>query len=140
MSDNKTVPHDGSVTEFLSSVDNDRRREDAFALLKIMQEETGEEAVLWGPSIVGFGSYHYRYASGREGDFLATGFSPRKQNLVVYVMSGFDGFAELMGRLGRHKTGKSCLYLNRLGDVNEEVLRELIRRSVAHVKSRYPEG
>ena len=140
MSDNKTVPHDGSVTEFLSAVENDRRREDAFALLEIMREETGEEPVLWGPSIVGFGSYHYRYATGREGDFLATGFSPRKQNLVVYLMSGFDGFPELMGRLGRHSTGKSCLYLNRLGDVNEEVLRELIRRSVSHVKSRYPEG
>jgi len=139
MSDNKTVPHDGSVTEFLSAVENDRRREDAFALLEIMREETGEEPVLWGPSIVGFGSYHYRYASGREGDFLTTGFSPRKRNLVVYVMSGFDGVEDLMGRLGRHSTGKSCLYLDRLADANEEVLRELIRRSVAHVKSIHPE-
>ena len=95
---------------------------------------TGEEPVMWGSSIVGFGEYHYRYESGREGDFFLAGFSPRKANLVLYIMSGFPRHAELMERLGKHRTGKSCLYINKLEDVDLDVLRELVRRSVEHVR------
>jgi hypothetical protein len=133
MAELKTQPHDGSVEAFLESVENERRREDAFTVLDLMKRVTGEEPVMWGPSIVGFGSYHYKYASGREGDWFVAGFSPRKQNLTIYIMSGFSKHDELMGKLGKHKTGKSCLYINRLDDVDMEVLEELVRASVEHV-------
>src|SRR5690606_23546680 len=113
----KTKPTDASVQEFLGSVDNDRRREDGFALLEMMREVTGEEPRMWGPSIVGFGSYHYKYQSGREGDTIVAGFSPRKQNLTLYLTGGLDEYGELLGRLGKHKTGKGCLYINKLQDV-----------------------
>ncbi len=99
-----------------------------------MREITGDEPAMWGPSMVGFGRYHYKYASGREGDWFVAGFSPRKQNLTLYIMSGFSGYDELMARLGKHTTGKSCLYIKRLEDVDLAVLEELIRRSVAHVR------
>lgn len=133
MSELKTRPTDDSVEGFLNSVEDDRKREDAFALLRLMREATGEEAVMWGDSIVGFGSYHYRYASGREGDWFLAGFSPRKRNLTLYIMAGFDEYDDLLERLGKFKTGKSCLYLNRLSDVDDQVLRELVRRSAEHV-------
>lgn len=133
MSDLKTRPTDHSVEAFLNSVEDDRKREDAFALLQLMKEVTGEEPTMWGDSIVGFGSYHYTYASGREGDWFLTGFSPRKRNLTLYIMAGFDEYDDLLERLGKHKTGKSCLYLNRLEDVDLQVLRQLVRRSADHV-------
>lgn len=133
MSELKTRPTDDSVEAFLNSVEDDQKREDAFALLRLMREATGEEAVMWGDSIVGFGSYHYRYASGREGDWFLAGFSPRKRNLTLYIMAGFDEYDDLLERLGKFKTGKSCLYLNRLSDVDDQVLRELVRRSAEHV-------
>ena len=100
-----------------------------------MRRVTGDEPAMWGPSIVGFGSYHYKYASGREGDWMKVGFSPRKQQLTLYIMSGFSRFDELMGRLGKHSTGKSCLYIKRLEDVDLGVLEELVRESVAHLPS-----
>lgn len=93
---------------------------------------------MWGSSIVGFGSYHYQYASGREGDWPIVGFSPRKQNLTLYIMNGFDRYESLLARLGKHKTGKSCLYLNKLEDVDLQLLRELIQESVAYMKNKYP--
>ena len=133
MSDLKTRPTGHSVEAFLNSVEDDRKREDAFALLQLMKEVTGEEPTMWGDSIVGFGSYHYTYASGREGDWFLTGFSPRKRNLTLYIMAGFDEYDDLLERLGKHKTGKSCLYLNRLEDVDLQVLRQLVRRSADHV-------
>jgi len=133
MSDLKTRPTDESVEAFLNGVENDKKREDAFALLRLMKEVTGEDPTMWGDSIIGFGSYHYRYASGREGDWFLVGFSPRKRNLTVYIMAGFDEYDELLERLGKFKTGKSCLYLNRLEDVDVQVLRELVRRSAEHV-------
>lgn len=138
MAEMKTVPNDRSVLEFLEGVADERRRKDALDLLGLIREVTGLEPVMWGDSIVGFGSYHYKYESGREGDFLLTGFSPRKQNLTLYIMSGFDREAELMRALGKHKTGKSCLYLKRLDDVDREVLKELIRRSVEHTRRSHP--
>ena len=136
MSELKTQKHDGSVAAFLNSVENDRKRSDSFTLLELMQEVTGAEAAMWGSSIVGFGSYHYTYASGREGDWFVAGFAPRKQNLTLYIMAGFDGYETLLARLGKHKTGKSCLYINKLADVDMAVLRELVQRSVDHMNGR----
>ncbi|MXX03821.1 MAG: DUF1801 domain-containing protein [Gemmatimonadetes bacterium] len=138
MSDLKTRPTDASVEAFIDAVDHPRRREDARTLLELMQRVTGEEPVMWGPSIVGYGSYHYRYASGQEADWPVVGFSPRKQNLSIYIMTGFEESDELLSRLGKHKTGKSCLYVNKLADVDLEVLERLVRASVAEMKRRYP--
>lgn len=98
-----------------------------------MQEVTGAEPRLWGSSIVGFGDYHYKYESGREGDWFVTGFSPRKQNLTLYIMAGFDNYDQLLSRLGKYKTGKSCLYINKLDDVDLDVLKELVAQSAAHM-------
>ena len=137
MAELKTRPNQKSVDRFLAGVDNESRREDARTVCEIMQEITGDEPEMWGDSIVGFGSYHYIYDSGREGDWFQTGFSPRKQNLTLYIMPGFARYGELLSKLGKHKTGKSCLYINRLSDVDLNVLRELIEKSVEHVRSRH---
>ena len=130
--------HDQSVIDFLNSVEHNTRRQDAFALLKLMEETTGEDAVMWGSSIVGFGSYHYKYNSGREGDMPLVGFSPRKQSMTIYIMSGFDEVQELLASLGKHKLGKGCLYFNKLLDVDEDILRMLVRRSYEHMKTTNP--
>ncbi|MEO0527445.1 MAG: DUF1801 domain-containing protein, partial [Bacteroidota bacterium] len=122
MAQNKTVPNALSVTDFLNTVENDEKRKDAYRLLKLMGEITGQPPVMWGNSIIGFGSYHYKYDTGREGDMLLTGFSPRKQNFALYVMAGFDRYPDLMTKLGKHKTGKSCLYIKKLEDVDIEIL------------------
>ena len=137
MTELKTKPNDKNVIEFLDNVENPKRREDSFKILKLMREVTQEEPVMWGDSIVGFGSYHYKYASGREADWLAIGFSPRKQALTVYIMDSFEKYDELLKKLGKHKTGKSCLYINKLEDVNISVLKELIGESVKFVKENY---
>ena len=138
MADVKTKRNEASVEAFIASVDHDRRRSDSKEVLKLMQEATGEKPRMWGPSIVGFGSYHYKYESGREGDWMLCGFSPRKQSLVLYIMPGFKSYDKLMEKLGKHKTGKSCLYVNKLDDVDRAVLRKLIEASVADMRSRYP--
>lgn len=135
MSENKTRPTDQSVIDFIGNVENNARREDGFALLEMMQEITGEEAVLWGSSIIGFGSYHYKYASGREGDWLCVGFSPRKQSMSIYIMPGFEHYEDLLEQLGKHKLGKSCLYVNKLADVDQDVLKRLIKYSYEHMKA-----
>ena len=119
----KTKASNASVSAFLQSVDGEQKRRDARDILALMKEVTGKRPRMWGTGIVGFGSYHYKYQSGREGDWPVTGFSPRKQNLAVYIMPGFSRYSSLMNRLGKHKTGKSCLYLRRLGDVDQKVLR-----------------
>ena len=129
----KTVSNDQSVDAFLAAIEDARKRADCMTLRALMQEVTGEPAQMWGDAIVGFGSYHYKYASGREGDWFLTGFAPRKQALTVYIMAGFDDYDALMARLGKHTTGKSCLYIKRLDDVDLDVLRELVRRSVDHM-------
>jgi hypothetical protein len=134
MAELKTKQTDESVTEFLNSVPDEKKRQDSFAILELMTEVTGAEPRMWGDSIVGFGSYHYRYASGREGDWFVTGFSPRKQNLTLYIMAGFDNYDQLLQNLGKHKTGKSCLYIKRLEDVDLDTLRELVSQSVQHMK------
>lgn len=130
MSDMKTRPGEQSVEGFLERIADERQREDSRAIAALMAEVTGAEPRMWGESIVGFGSYHYRYASGREGDWMLAGFSPRKQSLTVYLSYGLEQQGELLGRLGKHKIGKACLYIKRLSDVDQAVLRELIRRSV----------
>lgn len=132
MPENKTKPTDADVDAFIDAVDNDRRRDEARTVLALMREVTGEEPVMWGPTMVGFGSVHYRYASGREGDTFAAGFSPRKAALTVYLAQGFDGREVLLGRLGPHTTGKSCLYLKRLDAVDLDVLRALVESSYRH--------
>jgi uncharacterized protein DUF1801 len=125
------VPTSADVGAFLKAVPNEHRRADAHALLELMRSVTGEPPVMWGASIVGFGSYRYRYESGRTGDAPLAGFSPRKANLVVYLVGGFeDRYPKLLEQLGPHKTGKACLYLKRLGDVDLGVLRQLIERSM----------
>jgi hypothetical protein len=130
----KTQRNDGDVGAFLASVPDESRRADAIAVCALMEEITGEPPVMWGSSMVGFGRYRYRYPSGREGEWFVVGFSPRKQNLTLYVVHGFGDHASLLARLGKHSTGKACLYLKRLADADAEVLRTLIERSVEHVR------
>lgn len=130
MSELKTKPNKQSVKKFLEKVTDKDKREDCYTVLKLMKQVTKEEPKMWGNSIVGFGSYHYKYESGREGDWFVTGFSPRKQNLTIYIMVGFERYANLLKKLGKHKTSKSCLYINRLEDINQSVLKELITKSV----------
>lgn len=138
MSENQTRPTDADVRAFLEQAEPGRRRVDALRLDEIFREVTGWSPTLWGPSIVGYGSYHYKYDSGREGDMCATGFSPRKSNLVLYIMPGYQNYGALLDRLGKHKLGKSCLYLNKLADVDEGVLRELIRTGLDDLDKIYP--
>jgi hypothetical protein len=138
MSSNKTVETHDSVENFINAVDNEQKRSDSWDMIAMMKEITGEEPKMWGSSLVGFGNYHYKYASGREGDFFITGFSPRKAALTVYIMPGFSGFEEQMAKLGPHKTGKSCLYLKNLDVVDREVLADIVRDSVAVMREKYP--
>jgi uncharacterized protein YdhG (YjbR/CyaY superfamily) len=134
----KTKRNKGDVQAYLNSVENEGKRQDSFTIMELMKEITGEEPEMWGDSIVGYGTYHYKYASGREGDWFLTGFAPRKQNLTLYIMAGFDQYDTLLGDLGKYKTGKSCLYINKLEDVDQDVLRELVRQSVEHMKKTNP--
>ena len=136
MAEPKTRPTQGSVTAFLAGIADPVRRRECRMIAKLMRRATGERARMWGESIVGFGRYHYKYASGREGDWFLTGFSPRKQNLTLYIMPGFAEYRPLLRRLGKHSIGKSCLYLKRLDDVDLQVLDELITRSVERLEKR----
>lgn len=136
----KTRPGDSSVEAFLNAVEDDSRREDAWRVLAMMQRATQEPPRMWGDRIVGFGSYHYTYASGREGDWPLIGLSPGKRHLTLYIMPGFDDYPGLLARLGKHRTGKSCLYVNRLQDIDTHALEDLIRRSVVEMRRRYPQG
>ena len=133
MTELKTKKNETSVEGFLTSVENEKRREDSFLVLDLMKEVTGEEPTMWGTSIVGFGNYHYKYASGREGDWFVVGFSPRKQNMTLYITDGFENYKLLLGKLGKHKTGKSCLYINKLEDVDQDILKELVKQSIKSV-------
>lgn len=131
MAEAKTRPTKASVAAFLAAIPDAQRRQDCKLVAKLMQEATGARPVLWGANIVGFGTYRYKYASGREGDWPVIAFSPRKNDLTLYIMPGFGDNADLLARLGKHKTGRSCLYLKRLSDVDLAVLREIIAGSVA---------
>jgi hypothetical protein len=138
MAELKTRPTGASVEDFLNGIEDEQRRRDCFTVLELMRQATQAEPQMWGDSIVGFGSYHYRYASGREGDWFLTGFSPRKQDLTLYIMSGFDEHDALLDGLGKYKTGKACLYIKRLEDVDLPTLQRLIQESVNHVARSNP--
>ena len=133
MAELKTKRNDASVEAFIEGIENDKKRQDSRSILELMQQVTGYAPKMWGDSIIGFGSYHYKYASGREGDWFLAGFSPRKQYLTLYIMSGFDQYDTLLEKLGKYSTGKSCLYIKKLEDVNLDVLRELVRLSAEHM-------
>ncbi len=134
MADLKTKATKVSVSKFLRAISDEGKRKDSLALRDMMTEVTKAKPEMWGPSIVGFGRYRYKYASGREGEWPLVGFSPRKQNLTLYIMSGFEGYDELLEKLGKHKTGKSCLYIKSLDDVHVPTLKKLIRKSVKHMR------
>ena len=138
MSDPKTQLNDASVDDFLAGVGNPRRRQDSAKVLGLMQDITGEAPRMWGDSIVGFGSYHYHYKSGREGDWPRIGFSPRKQYLAIYIMPGFGDYQDLLTRLGKHRTSVSCLYINKLADVDKDVLCEIMAAAYQEMARRYP--
>lgn len=138
MAGNVTQPTDISVEAYIAQVEPARRREDAARLDALFREVTGWRPRMWGPSIIGYGRYHYVYASGREGDFLATGFAPRKANMVVYIMPGYADFGTILDRLGPHRQGKSCLYLGALSKIDLDVLAELVRAGLADLESRWP--
>lgn len=140
MAELKTKRNDASVEAFLNGVADERKRGDAFRILAMMQEISGEEPKMWGDSMVGFGSYRYKYASGREGDWFTIGFSPRKQNLTLYFMPGFEHQGELLQKLGKHSTGQGCLYIKRLDDVDLPTLEQMIARAVAHDRSDSEQG
>lgn len=136
-SQNKTVETSSSVDQFISLIENDEKRTDSIRIIRMLEDISKEPPVMWGTSIIGFGRYHYKYESGREGDFLKIGFSPRKQNLTLYIMPGFDRYDELMQQLGKYTTGKSCLYIKRLEDIQWDVLVQLSTLSYQHMTKKY---
>jgi hypothetical protein len=138
MAEAKTKMTDTSVDAFLDAIEDERKREDCRALVKMMKSATRAEPKMWGANIVGFGQYRYKYASGQQGDWPLVAFSPRKQNITLYIMSGFDDYDALLGKLGKHSTGKACLYIKRLSDVDQGVLKELVKQSAAHMKATNP--
>lgn len=139
MSENKTRPTQVSPADFIAAVEHPVRRKDAEVLMETMTRITGEEPKMWGPSIIGFGQYHYKYDSGREGDFMRTGFSPRKSGLVLYILPGYTDHGPILDRLGKYKRGKSCFYINKLADVDLAVLEELVRAGLADMAEKYPQ-
>ena len=138
MTQNKTVQTNASVDEFIASITHPTQRQDAAVLVDLFSNVTEFAPKMWGDSIVGFGQYHYRYATGREGDFLATGFSPRKSNLSIYIMPGYGDFSEILQNLGKHKLGKSCLYVNKLADIDLDVLAQLITAGLERLDQIWP--
>ena len=138
MAENKTKPTEASVEDFLHTVPEEKKRADALVLCQLFREVTGSEPKMWGDNIVGFGTYTYTYGSGHTGDWPVVSFSPRKQNLTVYIMPGFDGYNDLLARLGKFKTGKVCLYINKLSDIDPNVLRTLVAKSVEAMQAQYP--
>ncbi|MGI9548260.1 MAG: DUF1801 domain-containing protein [Flavobacteriaceae bacterium] len=137
MSVNKTIPNALPVTDFLEKIEHPQKKADAYTLLELMKSITGEKPVMWGPSIIGYGSYHYKYDSGREGDMLLTGFSPRAQNLTLYVGASSERNKSLLKKLGKHTTGKSCLYIKKLSDIDMDILHQIIETSYLHYKEKY---
>lgn len=138
MAEIKTKPTPISASEFIDAVENPLRREEAKTVCAMMARVTGEPPIMWGPSIVGFGSYRYKYDSGHEGDMCRLGFSPRKAQLVLYILTEDRAQGEQLARLGKHKTGKSCLYINKLADVDMGVLEDMIRGALAYMNAKYP--
>lgn len=140
MSGNKTVENESSVTDFLHAVENEQRKKDSFKALEMLNEITGLQPKMWGNSIVGYGSYHYKYESGREGDFFKVGFSPRKNSMTFYIIPGFPKYSDLLEKLGKYKTGKSCLYIKQLDTIDLDALKEIIAKSFAEMNEKYPQN
>jgi hypothetical protein len=140
MAEQKTKPTEQSVEAFLNQVSDEETREDCFAIIKLMTKVTGQPPKMWGPSIVGFGKYHYKYESGHEGEICLVGFSPRKQSLSLYVLAGFPGRDDLLKKLGKHKAGKGCLYIKKLEDIDLGVLENLIIKTIDYLKKKYSSG
>lgn len=138
MPEQKTKPTELSVEDFLGQIEDEQTRDDCFAIAKLMKQVTGSPAKMWGTAIVGFGQYHYKYESGHEGYTCLTGFSPRKQNITLYVMPGFAEHTDLLKKLGKHKAGKGCVYIKKLADIDEGVLKKLVKESVSYLKKKYP--
>ena len=138
MTELKTKENDRSVDGFLNQIEDEKRRRDCFTILELMKNAVQAEPSMWGESIIGLGHYHYKYASGREADWMLVGFSPRKQNLTIYIMSGFEQYDSLMQRLGKFKTGKACLYIKQVEDIDLGVLKELVIRSIEYIRHTYP--
>ena len=138
MTQNKTVQTNASVEGFIASIAHPKRQQDAGVLVDLFGKSTGFAPKMWGNSIVGFGQYHYRYATGREGDFLATGFSPRKSNLSIYIMPGYGDFSDILKNLGKHKLGKSCLYVNKLADIDLDIMAQLIAGGIERLDQIWP--
>ncbi|QPH41384.1 DUF1801 domain-containing protein [Pedobacter endophyticus] len=138
MAENKTKENDNSVIDFLNTIEDDAKRSDCFKIVEIMSESTGFEAKMWGSAIIGFGSYHYRYESGRAGDAPLAGFSPRKKEIALYFSAQFKNREQLLAEFGKHKTGKACVYINKLSDVDADVFKKMIENSVNEIKSTYP--
>jgi hypothetical protein len=138
MAETKTKPTGVSVDDYIANIDDERKRDDSRELIAMMQRITGEKPYMWGPSIVGFGNYHYRYESGHEGDAPIAAFAPRKPNLVVYISSDHPEHEEMLSRLGKHKSSKGCLYIKRLSDIDMNVLEEMVKRSAEWTREKYP--
>jgi hypothetical protein len=140
MAENKTKETGNSVEDFINAVEDERKRQDSLELVKVLKEVSGFEPKMWGENIVGFGSYHYKYDSGREGDFLLIGFSPRKSAISLYLSCDIEGqHAPILSKLGKFKNGKSCLYVNKLEDINMEVLKDLVKTSIQFTREKYPD-
>jgi len=137
MAEAKTKPTEKTVDSFIATVEDDKVRADCYTIINLMEKVTGEKPKMWGPAIVGFGKYTYKYESGRSGEICMTGFSPRKANITLYVLAGFPGQAELLDKLGKHTSGKGCLYIKKLADINIDVLESLIKESIKFLKEKY---
>ena len=138
MSENKIKQTENSVQDFLNTIENEQRKKESFEIMELMKAITGLKPKMWGENMVGFGSYHYKYESGREGDYLITGFSPRKANLSIYIIDGFGKYEDLLENLGKHKTSVSCLYITKLDKVDKDILEELITKSFKYMCENYP--
>ncbi|MCI9844523.1 DUF1801 domain-containing protein [Flavobacterium pectinovorum] len=138
MAKNKTTQTEYSVADFINTVEDEQKRNDAFDLIQLMQNQTGFEPKMWGPSIIGFGNYHYKYESGHEGDAPLVGFSPRKDAISLYLSSSFENKEELLVKFGKHKAGKGCIYIKKLADINNEILKQMISESVKELQKLYP--
>lgn len=138
MTTNKTTRNTDDVTAFINQIIDDQKRDDCMTIMDLMREATKESPAMWGSSIVGFGSYHYQYDSGREGDFMRVGLSPRAQNMSIYIIPGFEELSEQLSKLGKHKIGKSCLYIKRLSDIDLTVLKDIVQKSIKIMAERYP--
>lgn len=139
MAENKNVANAGDVQAFLAGVESEKRREDAYLLLDLMSEIAGMTPTMWGENMIGFGRYHYKYASGREGDYFLTGFSPRKSSMSIYIIPGFKSYGKLLEKLGKHKHSVSCLYVTRLENIDLDALCEMVRQSIVDMKEMYPD-